>query len=65
MLLAYAEPPKIGGMTMLYRRPAGAARLSVEPLLASGYDGSIWPPHDGLIWPHQLAVVGGGMIVSA
>jgi hypothetical protein len=35
MLLAYAEPSKIGGMAMLYRRPAGAARLNVEPQLAS------------------------------
>src|SRR5260370_41873422 len=29
------EPSKIGGMAMLYCRPAGAARLSVEPQLAS------------------------------
>jgi hypothetical protein len=33
--LAYPEPLKIGGMAMLYCRPAGAARLSVEPQLAS------------------------------
>lgn len=30
-----------------------------------GYDGSILAHHDGLIWPHPLAVVGGGMVVSA
>jgi hypothetical protein len=35
VLLAYAEPSKIGGMTMLYCRPAGAVRLSIEAQLAS------------------------------
>jgi hypothetical protein len=30
-----------------------------------GYDGSSWPRHDGLKWPHLLVVVGAGMVVSA
>jgi len=29
-----------------------------------GYDGSSWPRHDGLKWPHLLVVVGAGMVVS-
>ena len=28
-------------------------------------DGSSWPRHDGLKWPHLLVVVGAGMVVSA
>ena len=31
----------------------------------TGYDGSSWPRHDGLKWPHLLVVVGAGMVVSA
>jgi hypothetical protein len=30
-----------------------------------GYDGSDWPHHDGLIWPHLSVVVAAGMVVSA
>ena len=30
-----------------------------------GYDGSDWPHHDGLKWPHPLVAVGTGMVVSA
>jgi len=30
-----------------------------------GYDGSDWPRHDGLKWPHLGVVIGSGMGVSA
>ena len=32
---------------------------------AIGYDGSDWPRHDGLKWPHLGVVIGSGMGVSA
>jgi hypothetical protein len=31
----------------------------------AGYDGSSWPRHDGLKWPHLLVVAAAGMVVSA
>ena len=30
-----------------------------------GYDGSDWPHHEGLKWPHPSAVIAAGMVVSA
>jgi uncharacterized protein YbjT (DUF2867 family) len=38
---------------------------SAPELAQTGYGGFIWPHHDGLTWPHPVAVVGGGMVVSA
>ncbi len=48
--------------------PAGRDRAKNLPWAAgklAGYDGSDWPRHDGLKWPHPSAVVAAGMVVSA
>ena len=33
--------------------------------MEAGYDGSDWPHHDGLKWPHCLVAFCYGMVVSA
>ena len=43
----------------------GHEGASSSPQVTAGYDGSSWPRHDGLKWPHLVAVAAAGMVVSA
>ena len=41
------------------------AQFGQQRLVRIGYDGSDWPHHDGLKWPHCLVAFCYGMVVSA
>ena len=51
--------------SLLHRRQARLHWRNESKARRTGYDGSDWPRHDGLKWPHPAMVVAAGMVVSA
>ena len=66
-----AEVPAIAGRPVPVACAPGAGLgapacyLRDIPVIEVGYDGSDWPHHDGLKWPHCLVAFCYGMVVSA